>query len=85
MIKKAQVGCGLKNRHRQFFFYILVSVKFIVFKAYLFEKNHTPHSDCSKIWAVSKYLTKIAILSEIYWVKRFFPRDTWIKKNILTF
>ena len=40
MIKKDQVGCGLKNRHRQFFF-ILECVKFTVFQAYLCEKKNT--------------------------------------------
>ena len=40
LVKEARVGCGLKNRLREFFF-IYAYVIFMVFRGYLGEKNHT--------------------------------------------
>ena len=75
-----------KLRSPELFAYVI----FMVFRVYIYVKKTIPHRDCSETGAISKYVSNMAFLYEIYWENatfrsefRFYKKRTRniVKKN----
>ena len=70
LFKEARAGCGLKKRLRESFFYFCICNIHGI--PSISVQKTIPHRDCSETGAISKYMSNVAFLYEIYMGKHYF-------------